>query len=238
MDRKSFSRVEIKNEDKGEVSAVFATLNVIDKDNDVTLKGAFETGARAAISAYGHKSWEGALPVGTATIREVGDEAVMEGRFFMDTTPGRDTFATVKGLAESGLGEWSYGYDEQSHIGEFEGKRVRFLDKLKVYEVSPVLLGAGEGTRTLAAKSGLKFHDHLESVLADVDGVVDRAAEVLALRAEKGKGISGTSADSMGRLSESLKRLQELIAEPPQDTSADDFAREYARFVSLTSQGA
>ncbi|WP_433233731.1 hypothetical protein [Actinomadura nitritigenes] len=38
-------------------------------------------------------------------------------------------------------------------FGEFKGQRVRFLDSVKVHEVSPVLLGAGVGTRTLSAKS-------------------------------------------------------------------------------------
>ena len=150
---KAFSRVDIKDADKGEVTAVFATIGVIDKDNDVTVPGAFENGAKVAISAYGHKSWEGVAPVGKGTIREVGNEAILEGRFFLDTQAGADTFRVVKALGEDGLQEWSYGYEEQAHFGEFEGKRVRFLDKLKVHEVSPVLLGAGEGTRVLSTKS-------------------------------------------------------------------------------------
>jgi hypothetical protein len=235
MAHKTFSRVEIKDADKGEVTAVFATLNVIDSDGDVTLPGAFENGAKVAISAYGHTSWQGALPVGKGSIREVKDEAVFEGRFFMDTVGGADTFATVKALAEDGLGEWSYGYDPvEFSFGEQDDRPVRYLAKQKVYEVSPVLLGAGVNTRTLTAKSGLKFSEHVESVVADVDALISRAAEVVALRAEKGKGISTASTDLLGRLTDSLKRLQELVTEPPPDTSADEFRREYARFVDLT----
>ena len=37
--------------------------------------------------------------------------------------------------------------------GTVEGKAVQFLKKLKVHEVSPVLLGAGIGTQTLSVKS-------------------------------------------------------------------------------------
>ena len=150
---KAFSRVEIKDADKGEITAVFATLNVIDSDGDVTLPGAFQAGAKVRISAYGHKSWEGVLPVGKGSIREIGNEAVLDGRFFLDTAAGADTFRVVKALGEDGLQEFSYGYDaSEFSFGDFEGRQVRFLKRLLVHEVSPVLLGAGVGTRVLAAK--------------------------------------------------------------------------------------
>lgn len=145
-------RVEIKDADKGEVTAVFSTFNVIDSDKDVTLPGAFEDGAEVVISAYGHKSWEGLLPVGKGTIRQTAAEAILEGQFFLDTLHGADTFKTVQRLGK--LGQWSYGYDPVKYsYGEFEGQRVRFLEQQKVHEVSPVLLGSGVGTRTLSAKS-------------------------------------------------------------------------------------
>lgn len=153
MDTKTLRRVEIKDKAKGQVSAVFATLGVRDHDGDFTRAGAFADGAKVAISAYGHKSWAGELPVGKGTITVHGNEAVFEGQFFMNTEAGRDTFETVKELAEDGLGEWSYGFDiDEYAFGEVDGQRVRFLDKLTVHEVSPVLLGAGIGTRTLSAK--------------------------------------------------------------------------------------
>lgn len=152
-ERKSLSGVEIKDAEKGIVNAVFSTMNVRDRDGDFTREGAFTDGAKVAISAYGHKSWEGALPVGKGVIRVKGKKAVLEGQFFMNTTHGRDTFETVKSLAEDGLGEWSYGFDIDKHSYGKEGDRpVRYLDQVTVHEVSPVLLGAGINTRTLSAK--------------------------------------------------------------------------------------
>ena len=230
MKRKAFSRVEIKDADKGEVTAVFATLNTIDSDGDVTLPGAFENGAKVRISAYGHKSWEGALPVGKGSIREVKNEAILDGRFFMDTAAGADTFEVVKQLGEDGLQEWSYGYDPVEYsFGEFEDQQVRFLAKQKVHEVSPVLLGAGVGTRLLTAKS--KFSEHIESVVADVEALIARAADVKALRSEKGKTISDTSAEVLARLSAAMKQLDEMLAAPPADTSSEDSQREYLRYL-------
>jgi hypothetical protein len=138
---------------KGEVSAVFSTLNVVDKDRDVTVPGAFTDGAEVVISSYAHGSWGGSLPVGKGTIREVGDEAVFEGRFFLDTTAGADTFEVVKQLGARQ--EWSYGYDIlDAEPGVFDGQDVQYLKRLKVHEVSPVLVGAGVNTRTLGVKSG------------------------------------------------------------------------------------
>ncbi len=152
-ERKSLSGVEIKDADKGLVTAVFSTMNVRDHDGDYTREGAFTDGAKVAISAYGHKSWEGALPVGKGVIKVKGRKAVLEGQFFMNTTHGRDTFETVKQLAEDGLGEWSYGFDIDKHSYGKEGDTpVRYLDQVTVHEVSPVLLGAGINTRTLSAK--------------------------------------------------------------------------------------
>lgn len=149
---KTLSRVEIKSPDRGEVEAVFATFNVVDKDGDVTVPGAFTDGEEVLISAYQHTSWQGALPVGKGTIRQTKSEAVFSGQFFMDTTHGRDTFAVVKALA--GRQQWSYGFDVlDSEPGQFDGRDVKFLKRIKTHEVSPVLIGAGVNTRTLAVKA-------------------------------------------------------------------------------------
>ncbi len=162
MDTKGL-RLEIKDADRGEVRAVFATMNVIDSHGDVTLPGAFEDGASVVISAYGHTSWEGRLPVGKGTIRQTSTEAIFEGQFFLNTVQGRDTFTVVKELG--GLQEWSYGFDVvKESYGEHGDRQVRFLEKLRTYEVSPVLLGAGVGTRTLAVKHGTGPRDGLDEV--------------------------------------------------------------------------
>lgn len=154
-EHKALGRIEIKNEEKGEVRAVFSTFNVIDHDGDVTLPGAFENGAKVTISAYGHKSWMGELPVGRGVIAVDEDRAVLDGKFFLSTEAGRETFETVKAMGD--LQEWSYGFDvlevgKVDDLPEELNGAFRVLSKLKVHEVSPVLLGAGIDTRTLAVK--------------------------------------------------------------------------------------
>jgi hypothetical protein len=170
MDSKRFQHVDIKSADKGEVSAVFSTFNTIDLDGDVTDPAAFTDGAEVVISSYGHTSHDGVLPVGKGVIRTTKTEAIMDGKFFLDTTGGRDTFTVVKELGP--LGQWSYGYDvQESAPGTFEGTAVRFLKRLKVHEVSPVLIGAGINTRTVGAKSFKPWADVLPH--HHDDGTVD-----------------------------------------------------------------
>lgn len=151
MERKSFPcAIEWKKDGhEGEFSAIFSTLNVIDKDQDVTLPGAFGDGEAVRIGHWGHKD---ELPAGRGVIHTDGLKAWVEGRFFTDTQTGREHYLTVKNLGE--LQEWSYGYDVlDSSPGQFDGQDVRFLKKLKVIEVSPVMRGAGVDTMTTDIKN-------------------------------------------------------------------------------------
>lgn len=231
MNTKSLTGMTVKDADQGLVTAVFATLGVKDSDGDVTNPGAFEDGAEVVISAYGHTSWDGLLPVGKGIIREAGDTAVLDGQFFMDTTAGKETFAVVKALGAQG--EWSYGYLPVKYsFGDHDGERVRFLEALKVFEVSPVLLGAGVGTRTLSAKSAdqVRFGDDVRSVLAEVDRIAGRAADVMAMRAEKGKSLATDSAALLTDLEAALKALGDVLVTPGPDES-DEAGAELQRLV-------
>lgn len=144
--------IDVKAEGKGEVLAVFSTFGVKDHDGDVTFPGAFKQGAPVRISAYNHSSWGGVLPVGKGVINADQEKATMEGQFFMETQAGKDTFTVVKELGP--LGQWSYGFDIlESEPIELDGEKLRGLKSLEVHEVSPVLLGAGINTQTVAAKS-------------------------------------------------------------------------------------
>lgn len=150
MQRKTteYGRLKLSG-DAGAFSAVFVTLNVIDRDGDMVVPGAITNGEAVRIAAWGH-AW-GDLPVGKGVIYANDREAWVDGQFFLSTEQGRNTYETVKGLGE--LQEWSFGFDIlDSTPGTFKGERVRFLKRLKVHEVSPVLLGAGVRTRTTAIK--------------------------------------------------------------------------------------
>jgi HK97 family phage prohead protease len=175
MKTKALGGVEIKElGDDYHVEAVFATLNVKDKDGDVTTKGAFKNGSPVRISAYNHGSWQGALPIGKGTIHEEGDSVVFRGQFFK-TQAAQDTRETLKGLGE--LAEWSYGFDvTDADHGDFKGEDVRFLKGMTVHEVSPVLIGAGVNTRTLSVKAK-HMAEHAEDDCPDPDDCPEHGDE-------------------------------------------------------------
>ena len=334
MQTKTITRVRVKDAEQGLVEAVFAShlvsvdqlknasADVIDKDGDVTLKGAFTNGQAVVVSAYGHGSWEGKLPVGKGVIREEGDLAICDMKFFMDTTHGLDAFRTVKELSEDGLQEWSYSLNEvKASRAQVAGRNVRVLEQVAlVKEVSPVLMGAGVDTRTRSVKgrkqldssirsllrtagqerwadradwvyveaydvdegfavfclysygSGqerlvqvdftrtdtsvtlgdvevevhetevylpksadrLPFSEHVDAVVAAVDGLTARASEVVALRAEKGKTISTASAAKLADLADRLAQVKALTDTPANDNHPhDDVEAEFLRFVAL-----
>lgn len=237
---KSTPRVHIKDADKGEVTAVFATLGVVDKDGDVILPGAIVSGSPVVISAYGHRSWNGALPVGKGTISEVGDELVLDGTFFMNTSGGLDTFTTVKECSDAGLQEWSFSLENvRWEAGEQDGRTVHFIKSVTVKECSPVLVGAGVNTRTLAVKTAdLKFAEHIDAVLADVDELVARATEVVALRAPKGKQLASVSLEQLARLDRSIKQLAELLATEASTPTTVDLQAIRERVAFLALEGA
>lgn len=154
MEKKTYrAKMVLKRDDDGEgtgqVEAVFATLNVIDHDEDVTLPGAFGTQSNVIMEPWNH-GWT--LPVGKGAISEREDEAVFEGEYFLDTQAGREHYTVAKALADGQ--EWSYTFRILKYSrGEFEDRDVRFLEKMDVIGVSQVDRGAGINTRTTAVKS-------------------------------------------------------------------------------------
>lgn len=133
-----------KSGDAGEFRAVFATFNVVDKDGDLTVPGAFPLGRAVAVEGWNH---DYGLPVGRAVIGADGKEAWVDGRFFLDTAGGRETYEVVKGLGPAT--EWSYTFRILDEGQERRaGKTIRILKALDVVGVAPVTRGAGVGTRT------------------------------------------------------------------------------------------
>jgi HK97 family phage prohead protease len=225
--------MSVKDEAEGRVEAVFSTFNVVDLDGDVTVPGAFTEGAPVKISAYGHESWLGALPVGRGTIRVEDDKAILDGQFFLSTDHGRNTFETVRLMGE--LQEWSYGYDAVKwSMGQHEDRQVRFLEQLIVHEVSPVLRGAGIDTRTLAVK-GLALD---VPVMADeAEAFVDVQVERMRHAAKEGRVLSSANRTRLQDMRSGMVQVMEAIDALLSETEPDDegkaaLRREFMRYVA------
>ena len=143
----------------GTVEAVFSTFGtmaapVVDLDGDMVLPGAIPSCA-VALSSWNHGSWNAGLPpIGVGRIMVTRTEAILSGRFFMETEAGAATFQAVAELAAAGLGQWSYSLsDVVGTTVRIDGLPVRVISKVgTIREVSPVMAAASIGTRTLSAK--------------------------------------------------------------------------------------
>ncbi len=189
---KAIGPLEFANEDTGEVTAIVATLGVKDRDHEVILPDAIPHGAAVKLSDYGHSAIMAFMhgmpladdpPVGKGAIYIDGDKAVFRGRYFMSTASGREAHARAKEMGAEQ--EWSFGYrilktampDEDM---KSQGVK-RVLVQLHPFEVSPVLIAGGVGTRTVGVKEATAA-DAIAA--AEAEALVARqAAEATAVQA-------------------------------------------------------
>jgi hypothetical protein len=242
--RKAFIPFEFKLSETGAVTVAFSRFNVIDSDGDVTFPGAMPVGKAVPMSSYGHTSWDGAPPTGKGVISERSDLGVFDGGFFMETDQGRNAYHTTKAMAD--LQEWSYGYAVlDGPPGMFGGKRVRELRKLDVFEVSPVLRGAGVGTHTLAIKSGAPgpdapFATQLSWYSEGLPALLDRFKGHAAARLTEGRKLSRADRAALEDLVDTLDgqltaaRGLLVTAEPPDPAKQAAFrAAEYENLLAI-----
>jgi len=188
---KLISDFEIKDADRGEVTAVVSVFNVVDRDGDVILPGAIKDGTVVKISAYGHDVvTEGKPPVGRGVLRVDDQRAVLHAKYFMSTERGRDAFATVKELGADN--EWSIGWPNSTlktakMTDEWRGMGAKRLVKsLDVLESSPVFLGSNQFTRTVGTKeAGEQEEESPEEVARRVAEAQERAAAADAQRKQE-----------------------------------------------------
>lgn len=238
LERKGISIVEFKADAEGSFRAVFATMNVVDKDDDVTRPGAFTKGQEVRIAQWGH-NW-GALPIGKGVIDADETKAWVDGSFFMDTTHGADAYKVIKALGS--LQEWSYGFEvTKSSNGQHDGRSVRFLEGLNVFEVSPVMLGAGVGTHTEAIKSQTAAED-FEFAETASKKFVERMQVFQTMRAKEGRVLSQANRDRLKRHLETLgtvrDEIEKLLAETEDDPKSGPVSAvaEYAHLQQMIAR--
>src|SRR3990167_8988336 len=217
MEKKIFTASVKELNEKGEGLAVIATLNVIDLDGDMTLPGAFGEQVVPMVPAH---DWQEA-PIGKARLREVGDEAQAAFQLNLKTTTGSDWYEALKFDLEHppAKQQYSYGFTiVEAEDGIVENQRVRFLKKLTVHEISPVLLGAGVGPRALALKAagspddlGLKMAEQIARSMEYLENTIARLEEIYDMRARSGRKFSAARQEDIARVKAHLARLDELL---------------------------
>ena len=220
-------------EDNGTVSAVFSVFNEIDSDNDVVLPNSIKSGYgdKGVAMVWGH-DWKNII--GKGQIIQDDEKAIFKGQFNLNTTAGKEAYETVKAMGD--LQQWSFGFEvKDSEMGIFkkengEEKEVRYLKDLKVWEVSPVMVGANQNTYTVAVKeqkepedeiteevieekenTGLRFADEVDNLLIKMVTLLTRAKELTALRLGKNKQLSDSSVEEMEKLKDALQDMHQDI---------------------------
>ncbi len=213
MKLKTFSTL-LKGTAEGTGRVVFATLDVVDKDGDVTIPGAFGNQTAKLVGAH---DWS-QPSIGLAKVSEDGTDAVADIQFNLQMEAAKNWWQSLKFNFDNGINqEFSYGFDIlKESFQERDGRQVRVLEKLKVHEISPVMVGAGVGTRIQTMKSGrtmeqqiLELIEVIETAKASTEEVFLRSKALAALRAKEGRTLSRATRN---RLSAVLERNQELAA--------------------------
>ena len=228
-------KISVKVDEAGKVSAAIATFGVEDYDGDIVEPTAFKSGQEVAM-VWSHDWSE---PVGKGVIVTTATEAVFEGQFFMETIAGMEAYKTVKAMEN--LQEWSWGFHTvKSTWQQVEDERmIRHLVETDVYEVSPVLKGAGIGTRTLAIKGRQTLDAQIKAILEAVDLLGERVRSVKGLREEEGRGLSNERMAEVkelaGQLRDAAEELEKSILEDaPQINMQHEFLR-FQQFKLLQS---
>ena len=218
--------LEIKNDEKGEVAAVFSIFDKVDSDGDIVKAGSIKSGFKSGDvpMVWAHK-WD--MPIGKGQIEQDDDKATFKGQFFMDTESGKEAYNLVKAMGE--LQQWSFGFKvDDSEYGKFkkdgsdEEEDVRFLKGLTVYEVSPVLVGANQETYTMAIKSNTELLEELseEKAVMTTESMNQPEPE------EETEEVEEAPAEEV--IDEVDTEFEEVSEEVEADPEAEDIAEETA----------
>ena len=237
MDKKEFKGKDLLSFDSetGTVKAVFSVFNEVDSDGDVVLPKSIRSGYgdKGVAMVWGH-DWKSVIGKGKITQDE--DAATFVGEFNMNTEAGKEAYETVKAMGD--LQQWSFGFEvHDSEKGMFTkdgiDTEVRYLKDLKVWEVSPVLVGANQNTSTVSIKnaedledeekaidpdvkeikktSGKSFVDEIDELLISMTSFLTRAKELTSLRIQKEKTLSDTSTEALDSLKDALEDMHQDI---------------------------
>ena len=164
--------IELKEDgDTRYIEAVFSLFDTIDSDNDVTKANALRSGYTGnKVPLVWNHDWS--KVIGRGIIETDNQKAVFKG-YFLPTEAGKEAYETVKAMQD--MQQFSYGFqvmksEKGKHIdSKGEEVPVRVLQDVKVWEVSPVLVGAQQNSFVQALKSGLEPYDDPEEKIDEID---------------------------------------------------------------------
>jgi len=169
----SFKNAPIELKEDGDtryIEAVFSLFDTIDSDNDVTKANSLRSGYTGnKVPLVWNHDWS--KVIGRGIIETDNQKAVFKG-YFLNTEAGKEAYETVKAMQD--MQQFSYGFQvlkssKGTHIdSKGEEIPVRVLEDVKVWEVSPVLVGAQQNSFVQALKSGLQTYDDVDTEFEEI----------------------------------------------------------------------
>ena len=217
----SFKNAPIELKEDGDtryIEAVFSLFDVIDSDNDVTKANALRSGYTGnKVPLVWNHDWS--KVIGRGIIETDNQKAVFKG-YFLNTESGKEAYETVKAMQD--MQQFSYGFQvlkssKGTHI-DSKGQEVpvRILEDVKVWEVSPVLVGAQQNSFVQALKSGLEPVDEeikaemqLESTEPKVSSKDD--ASIIS-SSQQGMRLGEQAVASLEELKAFTERIEDLAS--------------------------
>ena len=126
---------------------VVATMGVKDKDDDILEPGSVGM-QRCLMGNWGHTISRGSVPIGKAGLHEEGDKLIAEVEFNPAIQSAMEAYESIRFAPE--LTEVSFGLIPEEW--SFDASYNRVIKKMKVFEVSPVVMGAGVDTGVMSVK--------------------------------------------------------------------------------------
>ena len=209
--------IELKEDgDKRYIEAVFSLFDTIDSDNDVTKANALRSGYTGnKVPLVWNHDWS--KVIGRGIIETDNQKAVFKG-YFLNTEAGKEAYNTVKEMQD--MQQFSYGFQvmkssKGTHIdSKGEEVPVRVLEDVKVWEVSPVLVGAQQNSFVQALKSGLEPVDEeikaemqIESTEPEVSSETDAS---ISKSSQQGMRLGEQAVTSLEELKAFTERIEDL----------------------------
>jgi len=250
----------VKNINGRVVTGVFAVHGNVDDGGDMSVNGSFakrlQNGRRRIRFLWNHNSQN--PPIATILdVREI-DRSELPPRvldYAPDATGGvqvtREYYENnplaswvLEAIRKGDIDEMSYAFDvHKFDVQERDGKRVRVLQDVEIFDISDVNWGlnpATAGVKSAFPEAGMTFVDHSEWVVSTVRGYLARAEERAAFRAKEGRVLSAANRERIGNLVNLLAEvqadLQDLLDATAPRANPDDVQKQYARFQAIVAR--
>jgi hypothetical protein len=246
IERKTIGATIKQAGEDGSFEAAIATFGAVDKDGDIVERGAFGVAPVFVLPAHDSQS----VALGKARIEERGDLAIAVGQFNLEIQAAQEWSSSLKfDLANPpSVQEWSWGFripDGGSKMETIVGETVRIINKVDLFEVSPVLRGASVGTRTMSAKAEgddepLPLIEQITMATTDVGALVERIHEAIGTRKEDGRRLGKDVRIATVEMAEQCAKLLDELAKALEEgvLPDDEAAKAAARFLASEARRA